>query len=300
MRVALVLGGTGQIGHEVIRALDDFRVVAPTRAEVDLRSLGDVRELVRNAKPSVVVNAAGYTAVDAAESDVDTCALLNAELPGVLGEACGAVGACLVHFSTDYVFDGTKRVPYAEADATNPLSVYGRTKLDGERAALAGGGACLVFRTSWVYGARGRNFALTMLRLAHEREELRVVDDQIGAPTSAGSIARGVCDVLATLERGGDARASCEAAAGVYHMTAGGSTTWFEFARRILDDDPRRETQTCRSLVPIPTAEYRTAAQRPAYSVLDNGKLRDRFGVQLPSWEVQWQDVAAELRDTGR
>lgn len=279
----------------MIRALDGFRVIAPSRAELDLESIGDVREMVQRVRPALVVNTAAYTAVDAAESDVERCTRLNAELPGTLAASGRAVGACVVHFSTDYVFDGAKRTPYREDDATNPLSVYGRTKLHGEQAVIDAGGAYLVFRTSWVYAARGRNFALTMLRLAHDREDLRVVNDQIGAPTSARAIARAVADVLTVIGRDGELRDGGEAVAGLYHLTAAGATTWFDFARRILADDPLRETQTCRSLTPIMTADYPTAAERPAYSVLDNTKLHDRFGLALPAWETQWQDVAREI-----
>lgn len=292
----LVFGGTGQIGHELVRALSRTgNVIAPTRDEVDLTSPDAIRAAVEQSAPTVVVNAAGYTAVDAAESDEAACAALNAEAPGILAESCRRRGACLVHFSTDYVFDGAKNAPYVESDATRPLNVYGRTKLDGERAIEEVGGAYLIFRTSWVYAARGRNFALTMLRLARERTELSVVDDQIGAPTSARAIASAVANVLGALN--GDASLdAAESAAGVYHLTAGGLTTWYGFARAILADAPWPEQQVCQSLRAIMTAEYPAAARRPRYSVLDNSKVRERFGVQLPSWDEQWPTVAAELR----
>jgi dTDP-4-dehydrorhamnose reductase len=287
----LIFGGTGQIGHALIRELSQTsNVVAPTRAEVDLTSADAIRGAVEGFAPNVVINASGYTAVDAAESDEATCAALNADAPGILAEVCRRRGACLVHFSTDYVFDGTKRAPYVESDATRPLSVYGRTKLEGERAIEAIGGAYLIFRTSWVYAARGRNFALTMLRLARERAELSIVDDQTGAPTSAGAIAAGVAKVLRGLTSGAALRDSVESAAGVYHLTASGVTTWYGFARAILADMPEKRLHAIR------TDEYPTAATRPRYSVLDNTKVRERFGVQLPSWDDQWQTVAAELR----
>ncbi|HEY7236834.1 MAG TPA: dTDP-4-dehydrorhamnose reductase [Gemmatimonadaceae bacterium] len=316
----LIFGGTGQIGHALIRELSQSSdVVAPARAEVDLTSADALRGAVERFAPSVVINASGYTAVDAAESDEATCAAVNADAPGILAEVCRRRGVCLVHFSTDYVFDGTKGAPYVESDVPRPLSVYGRTKLEGERAIEAIGGAYLIFRTSWVYAARGRNFALTMLRLAKERSELCVVDDQTGAPTSAGAIAAGVAEVLGALTTGrsplssralrrwrssGQApreistealRDSVQSAAGVYHLTGSGATTWYGFARAILADTPEQQ-----KLRAITTDEYPTAATRPRYSVLDNTKVRERFGVQLPSWVDQWQSVAAELRVTTR
>ena len=292
----LVLGGTGQIGHEIVRELAWLgTIAAPSRHEVDLEKPAAVRDLVRRTKPTVVVNAAAYTAVDAAESNEAACLRLNADLPELLAGECRRMGALLVHFSTDYVFDGATRTPYAETDEPHPLGVYGASKLAGEQAITAHGGAYLIFRTSWVYAARGRNFALTILRLAREREELRVVNDQVGAPTSAPAIAAGVSRVLRTLCDASDFRAAGEAAAGLYHMSASGSTTWFEFAKTILADDPRRGDQICRSIRPITTAEYPTPAARPAYSVLDNTKLAAQFGVRLESWSAQWRAVAGQL-----
>lgn len=289
----LVFGGTGQIGHEVVLALSRIDgVIAPTRDEVDLTSPDAVRAAVEKFAPAVVVNAAGYTAVDAAETDEDACVALNTEAPGVLAEVCRRSGARFIHFSTDYVFDGAKTAPYVESDVTDPLNVYGKTKLAGERAIEAVGGAFLIFRTSWVYAARGRNFPLTMLRLARERTELAVVDDQIGAPTSASAIAAAVANVLGVLKNDSVA----ESAAGTYHLSAAGHTTWYGFARAILADTPWPEQQVCRNLRAITTAEYPTAARRPRYSVLDNSKVRERFSVELPPWDEQWQTVATELR----
>jgi dTDP-4-dehydrorhamnose reductase len=282
----LVLGGTGQIGYEMIRTLAWLGpITAPTRAEVNLADLSAVRTLVRDRAPAMVVNAAAYTAVDAAESDADACMRLNAELPEILGDECKRVGALLVHFSSDYIFDGAKRSPYVETDAPNPLGLYGRSKLAGDLAIAASGAAHLIFRTSWVYSARGKNFARTMLRMAREREELRVVNDQVGAPTSAPAVAAGVSGVLRVLSADRDFHAATEDASGVYHMTAGGSTTWFEFAKAVIGADRRASEQRCRAIVPIPSAEYPTAAKRPAYSVLDNSKLASRFGVRLSNWK---------------
>jgi dTDP-4-dehydrorhamnose reductase len=292
----LVLGGTGQIGYEVAHELAWLGAVsAPTRHEADLADALVVRQLVREVGPRIVVNAAGYTGVDAAESDTRACTELNAELPEVLAQETRRIGALLVHFSTDYVFDGAKAAPYVETDRTHPLSAYGIAKLAGEQAIADAGGAHLTFRTSWVYATRGRNFPLTMLRLARERETLGIVSDQVGAPTSAQAIASAVSRVLRVLSEAPDFRAASQAAAGLYHMTASGSTTWFEFAKAILADDARADEQICRELHPIATTEYPTPAARPAYSVLDNSKLAERFGVRLSSWRDQWQSVAAEL-----
>jgi dTDP-4-dehydrorhamnose reductase len=286
--VILLLGASGQVGHELARHLSAFaRVTAPTSRELDLTSSDAIRAAVRERRPLLVVNAAAYTAVDAAESDAERCAEINAVAPGILAEEAHRGGAYFIHFSTDYVFDGTKTTPYVETDETNPLSVYGRTKRDGELAVAANCERYLIFRTAWVYAARGKNFALTMRRLAGERDELKVVNDQVGAPTSAAAIANGVAGVLGALKTNPELAVS---ASGIYHMTAGGQTTWFDFARTILAGNDR-----CTSL-PITTAEYPTAAKRPRHSVLDNAKLVRVFGVQLPPWEHQWRAVADELR----
>lgn len=281
----LLLGASGQVGHELSRVLSAFaRVSAPTSRELDLTSPDAIREKVRTLRPLLIVNAAAYTAVDAAESDADRATALNATAPAVLAEEADRNGAYFIHFSTDYVFDGTKTTPYVETDATNPLGVYGRTKRDGELAVEAAAKRYLIFRTAWVYAERGKNFVLTMRRLAREREELKIVNDQVGAPTSASAIATGVAGVLRVLQRQPDIVTSVS---GIYHMTAGGSTTWYEFACRIIADDPARAEHKVRSILPITTAEYPTPAKRPAYSVLDNSKLARVFGVTLPSWKEQ-------------
>lgn len=283
----LVIGGTGQIGDELVRELAALgTVVAPSRTELELLSAASIREVIGRVRPAIVVNAAGYTAVDHAESEREICAALNADAPACVAAECRRLGAVLVHFSTDYVFDGTKRTPYVETDRPEPLNVYGQTKLAGEEAVAACGGAHLIFRTSWVYSPRGRNFPGAILRLARERDVLSVVNDQVGAPTSAAAIASGTHEVLRVLAR--ERRDSVAGTSGVYHMTAAGSTTWYEFARTILADDPRRDEQVCRDILPITSAEYPTAAKRPAYSVLDNTKLLERFGVRLPTWKEQW------------
>jgi dTDP-4-dehydrorhamnose reductase len=293
----LILGGTGQIGRELVRDLSTLgTVAAPTRRALDLTSADAIREAVGDVRPSLVVNAAAYTEVDRAESESALCAQVNADAPAVVADECRKSGAMFLHLSTDYVFDGTKRTPYTETDEPCPLGVYARTKRDGEQAVLAIGGLFMIVRTSWVYGLHGRNFPATMLRLAREREELAVVDDQTGAPTSASAVASGVGQVLRSFARERDTRAAFEAASGIYHMTASGSTTWYDFARRILGDDPRSTEQICRSVRPIRTEDYPLPARRPAYSVLDNTKLATRFGVQLPSWSDQWRATLEHMR----
>jgi dTDP-4-dehydrorhamnose reductase len=285
----LVLGAEGQVGFELVRELAPLGAVLPlTRAQLDVADAAAVRAVVRAARPTVVVNAAAYTAVDAAETDAERCRLVNAVGPGVLAEEAERLGAALIHYSTDYVFDGESARPYTEADRPNPRSVYGATKLAGEEAVAAASTAHVVLRLSWVYGLRGRNFLRTMLRLAREREELRVVDDQTGAPTWSRMIAAATAQLLAGAARSplGMHGAIAELR-GVYHLSAGGATTWHGFAEALLAADPDRAEQRCRAVHAIATSEYPTPARRPAYSVLDNAKARARLGVWLPAWDRQ-------------
>lgn len=298
----LVTGAGGQVGAEVARELDGrARVLARERAFLDVADPASIREGVRGARPDVIVNCAAYTAVDRAETDREAAHAANAVGPGVLGEEAKRCGALLLHFSTDYVYDGSKPAPYVEDDAVNPLSVYGATKLDGERAVAASGAAHLVLRTSWVYGPRGRNFLFTMLRLGRERPELRIVDDQKGAPTSSRALARLVREIL---DRGGDtdeiSREEVErvsAASGIYHATAAGATTWFGFARAIFDEMARQDRLDFAAprLVPIATRDYPTPARRPANSVMSNEKLRAAFGVSIPDWRAGLEEVVSAI-----
>jgi len=239
----------------------------------------------------VILNAGAYTAVDKAESDREACYAVNAMAPRVLAEEAQRLGAMLIHYSTDYVFDGTKREPYVETDEPRPLNVYGESKLAGERAIADVGGAWLVLRTSWVYGTRGHNFLLTMLKLAREREELRIVDDQVGAPTWSRAIARATEQIL---RRGEHPHDQLARTAGVYHLTASGSTTWCGFARAILAADPRRDEQICRRVLAIRSADGPTPARRPGWSVLSNEKLGQRFGLRLDSWETQLEHALSD------
>lgn len=289
MPTLVVVGAAGQVGFELMRALTPLgRVVALTRAECDLADPEAAAAAVRHAAPNVMINAAAYTAVDRAEQDADTCRRVNAEAVGRMAAAAASLGAPFVHYSTDYVFDGDKGTPYREGDSTSPLGVYGRTKRDGERAAAAANPAHLVFRTSWVYATRGHNFLRTMLRLARERDELRVVADQRGAPTWARAIAEATAQVVgAALRAPEGVDAWMRARAGVYHMTAAGETTWHGFAEAILAGDPARAEQRAARVVPIATTEFPTPARRPACSLLDNAKLAAAFGIRLPDWRAQ-------------
>jgi len=297
----LLTGKRGQLGSELCTFLPAMgMLVALNRGELDLARPAAIRQTVRDLRPGLIVNAAAYTQVDLAEKDEAAAFAVNAEAPAVLAEEAKNLGAMLVHFSTDYVFDGSKMAPYLEEDAPNPLNTYGRSKLAGEQAIRASGAAHLIFRTSWVYAPRGRNFLLTILKLSTEREELRIVHDQIGAPTWSREIASGSVRILALLAEKGWNRDSFAAAAGTYHMTALGETSWHQFAQAILEESSSmsREApwfaaatsglpQITRRVTAITTAEYPKAAQRPAYSVLSNLRLQQSFGFQLPGWREQ-------------
>jgi dTDP-4-dehydrorhamnose reductase len=296
-RRILVLGGDGQVAWELRRTLATLgKVIAIGRKTkphaIDLTQPETILPLVERIQPNWIINAAAYTAVDKAEQEPDVAAAVNAVAPGLLAEAAGRVGAQLLHYSTDYVFDGTASAPYKEDDAANPPGIYGRTKLDGEEAIAKAGCDWLILRTAWVYGARGQNFMRTMRRLAREREELRVVADQRGAPTWSRHIAEATAQILAQLS---DDRAAWHRACGVYHLTSAGETTWHGFATAIVDHQRQHETISCQRISPITTVDYPTPAKRPAYSVLDNSKLADTFGVCLPDWRVALGQVQEEL-----
>jgi dTDP-4-dehydrorhamnose reductase len=293
----LLLGANGQVGAELREQLerqpDRYRLHAFTRAEVDLGEPQQLRRAVADARPAIIVNAAAYTAVDRAESEPELATSINAKAPGILAEEAARIGALLVHYSTDYVFDGSKATPWLEEDAPAPLSVYGSTKLAGEQAIVARGGSYLIFRTSWVFAPRGRNFLLTVLRLARERDRLTIVDDQLGAPTSALAIAKGTLEVLTRI-----ANCATEKSAhwsGVYNMTCRGETTWFGFTQAILEEAGALLGDKHPVVAPIATADYPTPAKRPANSVLNNRKLLDQFGVALPHWREATREVLAEL-----
>jgi dTDP-4-dehydrorhamnose reductase len=286
----LLIGKTGQVAWELRHALAPLAEIKNLGLpELNLADPDAIRRSVRSTQPQVVVNAAAYTAVDKAESEADLAMKINGVAPGVLAEEAKRLGALLVHYSTDYVFGGTNSVPYLETDTPKPLGVYGRTKLAGEHAIEAVGGAHLVFRLSWVYGARGRNFLITILRLAAERKSLRVVNDQIGCPTWSRMAAQGTALALARILATGDRAAS----SGLYHMAASAATNWHEFAEAIVKR-MRRETRKCESVEAITTAEYPTAARRPAYSVLNCDKLERTFGLRLPHWRESLNELLAD------
>ncbi len=296
----LVSGAGGQVGAQVALELHGIaHVVAHDRTTLDLTHPDEIVERIREARPDVIVNAAAYTAVDRAETDEELANTVNAVAPGIIAGEAKRAGALLVHFSTDYVFDGTAHRPYVETDAVNPLGAYGRTKLAGEKAIAASGCAHVTLRTSWVYGPRGKNFLLTMLRLAATQPELRVVDDQRGAPTSSGQLARAVREVFTR----GEARpieladvARVKEAAGLYHASAAGETTWFGFAQEIFAVRARTGGEfTAPRVTPIATAEYPTPARRPAYSVLSSEKLAAGFAVRIPAWREGLAEALSAL-----
>lgn len=290
----LVTGGAGQLGWELRRTLAIFgEVVAPPREILDLASADSVVAAVRGLRPGLIVNAAAYTAVDKAESESDLAMRVNGEAPRILAEEGASQGAALIHYSTDYVFDGRKAEPYRENDEVAPVNVYGLTKLAGEQGVMAVAAPHLIFRTSWVYGSRGRNFLLTMLRLGRERKELKVVDDQFGAPTLARLIAQATAGAIAKHISGGrlDVDAFRETG-GLYHLTAAGRTTWYGFAQAILSGK-----DGVAKVLPITTSSYPTPARRPQNSVLDNAKLERQFGFALPDWRVGLKLCLEELGD---
>lgn len=284
-RPILLLGCHGQLGFELERALAvQGELIAWGRGELDLARPETIAGRLAAVDPGLIVNAAAYTAVDAAEDDAAAAFAVNAEAPGELARHAAARAAALVHVSTDYVFDGaTRDRPYREDDATGPLGAYGRSKLVGERAVRASGCAHLVVRTAWVYAGRGRNFLLTMRRLGRERAELAIVDDQIGCPTWSRLLAEAIAQILARTWLTGGAAAVAEVA-GTYHLASAGATSWYGFARAIFAHLAAQGEAVPR-LRPITTAEYPTRARRPAYSVLDCAKARAAFGIALPEWE---------------
>ncbi|MGU8083605.1 dTDP-4-dehydrorhamnose reductase [Burkholderia pyrrocinia] len=279
----LVTGVNGQVGFELLRTLQGLgRVIATDRDALDLRCPDAIRGLVRNVRPSIIINPAAYTAVDQAETDAVTARQINADAPAVFAEEAKRLGALFVHYSTDYVFDGNKGGAYVESDATGPQSVYGLTKLEGEQAVAAAGCAYFIFRTSWVYGRRGKNFLQTMLRLAEQRPELRVVADQFGAPTWSVSVATLTAHVLAQgVGASGGLHEWAPPRSGVYHLTATGSTSWAGFAEAIFQ---RAGLASVPSIVAIPTTEYPLPAKRPANSRLNTSKLVEVFSITPPDW----------------
>ena len=291
----LLIGASGQVGTELQRSFAGFgELISCNRNSLDLTSEAAIRSVVEHTRPDVILNAAAYTAVDKAESEPELAYAINAHAPLVLAQEAARRNVLLVHYSTDYVFDGTKSSPWSEDDATHPLNVYGASKLAGEQAVRAAGGRHLIFRTSWVYGPHGRNFLFTMLRLARERERLRVVDDQRGAPTSSIAIA----DATRTLVEGAltGRFGAVEQWVGLYHMTCAGVVSWCGFAQAIFARADKLLDGRLPQVVPIPGAEYPTPARRPLNSALSCEKLGRAFGVRLPTWEAGLDRVVEQLK----
>jgi dTDP-4-dehydrorhamnose reductase len=286
----LVTGADGQVGRALLESFrESAEVIGCNRASLDLTDTDRIREMVRNVAPDVIVNAGAYTAVDRAESEHELAFDINARAPGILAEEAHRASALLIHYSTDYVFNGSKQGPWAEDDATDPLSVYGASKLAGEEAIRSVGGRHLIFRTSWVYAPEGKNFVLTMLRLGRERDSLNVVDDQVGAPTTAEELARATHAIaLGILAKKFGA---APAWSGVYHMTCAGSVSWCGFARVIFKRASVLLDSKVPKVNPIATSAYPTPAKRPLNSVLSNDKLQRTFNVRLAPWQSALDEV---------
>jgi dTDP-4-dehydrorhamnose reductase len=274
----LVIGSGGQLGFELVRLLaPGGDVVAADRATLDLADPDAVTAAVRGARPQLIVNAGAYTAVDLAETESAQASAVNARAPGILAEEAKRIGAVLIHYSTDYVFDGMRTTPYPEDAPTVPLNVYGATKLEGERAIAAVGASAVVLRTSWVYGLRGKNFLVTIMRLAAERDEIRVVADQLGVPNWCRTLAEGTARIV------GRGLSGLAERAGLYHLSATGVASWYDFARAIVGDTERPR------VVPIATVDYPLPARRPAYGVLGTARFEATFGFAL----IDWRDALA-------
>lgn len=294
----LLFGKNGQVGWELQRSLAPLGdLIALDRHDKDLCGdlvdLKGLRNTVRQVRPDVIVNAAAYTAVDKAESDAATAHTVNAEAPGVLAEAAQASGAWLVHYSTDYVFDGSGSRPWTEDDPTGPLSVYGKTKLEGEQRIAALCAKHMILRTSWVYAARGENFAKTMLSLAAERDRLTVIDDQFGAPTGADLLADVTAHILRRVQDPGS-----RSLAGIYHAAAGGETSWHGYASFVIESAGGAGTTfraSSAAVAPVPTTAFLTPAARPHNSRLNMAKLQNTFGLQLPAWQSGVKRMLAEM-----
>jgi len=292
--VVLLFGAQGQVGHELRQVFGGAKAIIYLDVpDVDFSQPDMLRAIVRHHRPNVIVNAAAYTAVDKAESEIELARFVNAVAPGVLAQEAEALGACMVHYSTDYVFDGRKSSPYVESDTPNPLSVYGRTKREGEQAVRV----CkrhLIFRTSWVVGIHGHNFIKTILRLARDKNALRVVDDQFGAPTSAALLSKVTTEVLSQMAT----QPPTDARWGLYHLTAKGKTSWHGLACHVITRAIAMGlplTVKPEAITPVTTADYPLPAARPANSCLDTSKIRSTFALKLPSWESGVDDVLGHL-----
>ena len=297
MQKILLTGVNGQVGHALKTKLTEYEVIALSREQLDLTKIHDIRRVVHEIKPNVIINPAAYTEVDKAESEPELAFAINVTAAQILAEEAARLGAALIHFSTDYVYDGTKKNPYVENDELNPVSIYGKSKLAGEAAIRAVGLPHLILRTSWVYGAYGKNFLKTILRLAAERDALRIVGDQVGAPTSSESIANAVVHLVDVW------KPTQENQTGIYHLTNKGETSWYGFSCEIVNqynvlmsgkDWPALKVNV-KNIAAITTADYPTPAARPASSRLNNAKLKQVFDVELPAWPHALQQVMQSL-----
>jgi len=312
----LLTGKNGQLGWELQRHLPWLGdVIALDHNQLDLADPGAIRRTLQELRPHLIVNAAAYTDVNKAETDYVAAQAANGDALAVMAEEAKRISAALVHYSTDYVFDGTKSSPYEEADEPNPINAYGKTKLAGERAIHSAGVPHLILRTSWVYATRRKNFLLTFLRLASQKEELPVVEDQIGSPTWSRMVGVGTRRILAAIHSQEFGFSRLHEFSGIYHLTAAGETSWCDFARAILEEcsDSSQlgpwflavtggQPLPRRSIVPVSSSNYPTPARRPAYSVLSNNKLRQVFGMELPHWRSQLRSALreAETNDVQR
>jgi dTDP-4-dehydrorhamnose reductase len=300
MPSVLLIGKNGQVGAELLSLLPHFgELTSLDREELDLCDSDKIRRVVRHIRPQIIVNAAAYTAVDKAETESGIAHAVNADAPGILAQEAHKIGAVLVHYSTDYIFDGSKQQPYSETDSTNPLSIYGKSKLAGEVAIRDSNVPHLILRVSWVYATHGQNFLLAILRLGSQREELRMVHDQVGTPNRAADIARATTTVLTRLHRNSSFLSSFEKVCGTYHLSASGAASRLDFTRAICDEMDNNPIPCWAStamegrpfvlkrLVPITTAEFPTPAVRPLYSVLSNERFCRTFGISLPDWRTQ-------------
>lgn len=291
----LLIGTNGQVGYELSRLLSeagDIDLITTNRPECDLARPESIRAVISKEMPKLIINAAAYTAVDKAEQEQDLARQVNADALVVIAEEASKCGAAVIHYSTDYVFDGSNTAPYREDEQTQPINHYGLTKCMGEEALISSGVPALIFRTSWVYGVRGSNFLLTMHRLMKERDQLSVVDDQRGAPTWCRSIARATVEVIASA--GNEPVAFIKQNSGIYHMTCGGETSWFEFACAIAERMKQHGSKIA-NINHVPTTSYPTPAKRPMYSVLDNTKLDKMFSIQLPGWADALDECMQEM-----
>ncbi len=281
----LLIGKTGQLGWELRRSCMTFgEIVAVDYPEVDLADIKGLRELIRTVKPDILLNPAAYTAVDKAESEFELARLVNGVAPGVMAEEMKKLGGALIHYSTDYVFDGDKGSSYNEQDTPNPINAYGATKLEGEQQVAAAGGTFLTLRTSWVYSLRQGGFVNKVLGWARQQEVMRIVDDQIGSPTWARMLAQASAQVLA--QGGKDVLGYLQQHSGLYHLAGAGAASRYEWAKAVIEFDPKKEEQMVKQILPAKSSEFSNPAKRPVYSALECSLFEATFGIYLPEWKV--------------